>query len=317
MENRAHALAAGLFTLLLAIAAGFFVWWLGQDKQDVNYYLLEARDNVTGLNAQAQVRYRGIRAGRVESIDLDPSDRQIILVRISLDARYPLTEGAEAKLNTQGVTGLAYVQLEDDGRNSRPLTAKSGGIPRLALSPTLLDKLGSQAGDVVAQLNLLALRMNRLLDDQNLTNVAKSLGSFASAMESLNTNLNNLQPVVTSLQAAFSENNIGKLSSMLTHLDKAAGDTGPLVKETRDTIRNITTLVAKVDKITSDAGTDLTNATLPRANTLVQELATSSRQLSRLIENINREPQSLVFGRGTSPPGPGEAGFVAPANNGK
>ena len=135
MENRAYALAAGLFTLLLGLAAAGLIWWLGQNKQDVAYYILEGRDNVTGLNAQAAVRYRGIRAGQVENIDIDAKDRRLILVRISLDARYPLTAGTVAKLNTQGVTGLAYIQLEDDGNDTRPLVGKDGETPRIAAQP--------------------------------------------------------------------------------------------------------------------------------------------------------------------------------------
>ena len=74
----------------------------------------------------------------------------------------------------------------------------------------------------------------------------------------------------------------------------------------------VQSLTSRLDKLAGDAGGELTNATLPRANALVQELATSSRQLSRLIETIDREPQALVFGRAAPAPGPGEAGFVAP-----
>jgi phospholipid/cholesterol/gamma-HCH transport system substrate-binding protein len=312
MENRAHALAAGLFTLLLALAAGAFVWWLGQNKQDVDYYILEGRENVTGLNVQAQVRYRGIRAGRVESIDIDAKDRRLILVRISLDARYPLTAGITAKLNTQGVTGLAYVQLEDDGKDQRPLLGKDGEIPRIALSPTLLDTLGAQAGDIVVQANILALRLTKLLDDKNLHNFAHSLENLAAASASLNNNLNSLPPVIASLQRTFSETNVNRLSSALASLEKTAGEAAPLAQEIRETMRTVASLTGRLDKLAGDAGGELTNATLPRANALVQELATSSRQLSRLIETLDREPQALVFGRAAPAPGPGEAGFVGP-----
>lgn len=312
MENRAHALAAGLFTLLLGLAAAGFVWWLGQNNQAVDYYLLEGHDNVTGLNVQAPVRYRGIRAGRVESIDIDPKDRRLILVRISLDARYPLTAGTVAKLNTQGVTGLAYIQLEDDGKDPRPLIGADGKTPRIALSPTLLDTLGAQAGDVVEQVNVLAARLTRLLDDKNLRNFARSLESLAAASDSLKSSLDDLPPVVAALQRTFSDANVAKLSSVLSGLEKTAGEAAPLAQEIRAAMRTVTSLTSRLDKLAGDAGGELTNTTLPRANALVQELATSSRQLSRLIETIDREPQALVFGRVAPAPGPGEAGFVAP-----
>jgi phospholipid/cholesterol/gamma-HCH transport system substrate-binding protein len=49
--------------------------------------------------------------------------------------------------------------------------------------------------------------------------------------------------------------------------------------------------------------------TLPRINALLEELARNSRSLDRLLSQINDQPSSLVFGRPTVAPGPGEAGF--------
>ncbi len=63
-------MAAGIFTILLGIAAAIAIWWLGQTDESTTRYVLETRRNVTGLNVQAQVRYRGIRAGKVQAIEV-------------------------------------------------------------------------------------------------------------------------------------------------------------------------------------------------------------------------------------------------------
>jgi phospholipid/cholesterol/gamma-HCH transport system substrate-binding protein len=312
MEERAHALAAGFFVLLLGLAAGAFVWWLGQNKQSVDHYVLEARDNVTGLNLQAPVRYRGIRAGQVDSIDIDRQDRRLILVHISLDARYPLTAGTTARLNTQGVTGLSYVQLEDSGSDPRPLVGREGEPPRIALRPTLLDTLGEQAGDIVVQANLLALRLERLLDDKNLASVSRSLDNLAAVSGSLKDGLKDLPVVVASLRQTFSDANIARLNAVLGNLDKASAETAPLLSEIRDATRSTALLATRLDRLAAEAGGELTAGTLPRANALMQELSTSTRRLSRLVEGLEREPQALIFGRSTPAPGPGEAGYVVP-----
>ena len=68
MESRAHALAAGLFTLLLGAACVIAVWWFSGDREAVNDYELVSTGVVTGLNPQAQVRYRGMSAGKVKDI---------------------------------------------------------------------------------------------------------------------------------------------------------------------------------------------------------------------------------------------------------
>jgi energy-coupling factor transporter ATP-binding protein EcfA2 len=113
----------GIFTILLGIAAAIAIWWLGQSDDATTSYLLETRRNVTGLNVQAQVRYRGIRAGKVESIEPDPKDPRVMLVTINIDSRFKLTRAARPTLGYQGVTGLAYVLIEDDGSSAEPLLA--------------------------------------------------------------------------------------------------------------------------------------------------------------------------------------------------
>lgn len=317
MEDRAHALAAGLFTLLLGLAAAFFIWWLGQSREDVAYYVLEARDNVTGLNNQAQVRYRGIRAGRVQSIDIDKEDRRLILVRISLDARYALTGGTKAKLKLQGVTGLAYVQLEDDGSDPRPLApAKNGDLPRIALSPPLLDTLGEQAGDIAEQANVLASRLTRVLDERNLNNVSRTLENLAAASERLKDGMEAVNPVLASLRQTFSDENMKRLNVILFNLEKTSGEAAPMVVDLRETVRSVSALTARLDRLVAESGGQLTTTMLPRASDLMEELTVSARRLTRLIESLEREPRALVFGRGMIAPGPGEAGFVVPRASG-
>ena len=51
---------------------------------------------------------------------------------------------------------------------------------------------------------------------------------------------------------------------------------------------------------------------VPRLNVLLEDVQRSSRGLERLLNEINEQPASLIFGRSPNPPGPGEPGFNAP-----
>jgi phospholipid/cholesterol/gamma-HCH transport system substrate-binding protein len=309
MENRSHALAAGIFMLILGIAAVTAIWWLGQRREAVDYYLLETRGNVTGLNVQAPVRYRGIRAGRVDDITTDDRDPRLIIVRISLASRFHLTRGTVAQLNTQGITGLAYVQLEDDGKNPEVLAGVDDEPPRIRLQASLLEQLGAQAGDIAVQAGEVAIRLSRLLDDKNLRNFSRSLDNLAVASDGLK----ELPLVIASLRSALSDSNVRKLSTTLSGLEATVGEAAPLARELRDMVKTVTTLATRLDRLTAATGSELNDTTLPGINALTQELAVASRDLARLLELLERNPQSLVFGRGAvSSPGPGEAGFVPP-----
>ena len=55
------------------------------------------RQNVTGLNLQGQVRYHGVRVGRVESIRFNPKDSEEILIRVSVNRGHPADRGDSGK----------------------------------------------------------------------------------------------------------------------------------------------------------------------------------------------------------------------------
>lgn len=314
MENRSHALAAGIFVLLFGLAAGLALWWLGQSDESVDRYVLETKKNVTGLNVQATVRYRGIRAGKVDTIETDPRDPRVIQVRISLDSRFKLTKGTSAQLGYQGVTGLAYVQLEDDGSSPELLKVGADGTaPRIPLKATLFDTLGEKAGDIVTQIGMVSSRLAAILDEKNANNISRTLENVAAASDGMK----ELPALMASLRQALSAANLQRLQQILVHVEKTAGEAAPLTAEFRELVRSMNALSHKLDRIATHgdaAGEEIATATLPRANALMRELNINARQINHLLENLESNPQMLLFGRDTVKPGPGEAGFAAPGN---
>ena len=305
MENRAHAIAAGLFVLILGIVTAASIWWFRQDHEDRSYYLLETRKGVGGLNNEALVRYRGIRAGKVEKISIDPRDPRFIIVRISLDDELVLTHGTTARLTMQGITGLTYISLDDDGSDTRPLTAPEGELPRIALEPTLFDTLAVNAGDTVRQFSSVVARLDKVLSDKNAANLERMIDNAAVASDGLR----DLPAVIAGLRSALSPENMKKLEATLGNLEKTSADAKPLVGDVRTLVANLNQLSERLETLLGSG--DAAHATLPRANALMKELTDTTRQFSRLLESLDDNPQSLIFGRPAVRPGPGEQGYSA------
>ncbi|MDP2794078.1 MAG: MlaD family protein [Sulfurisoma sp.] len=305
MENRAHALLAGLFVLALGLAAALALWWLGGQKAELNStYLIETRRDVTGLNVQAQVRYRGIRAGKVESIEPDAKDRRLLLVRISLDRKYPVTPKTVARMGHQGLTGLAYIQIEDDGSSDQRLEGKGDELPRIAMKPSLFETLSERGGDIATQLSEVATRVSALMNEKNIQNLSRSIENVAVASDGFK----DLPQIMAATREILSEANVKRMNSLLANIEKAAGEAAPLTAEVREMVKSMTALSKRLDQVAGQTGAE----TAPRVNALLRDLDTSTRQLSRILELIDDSPQALLFGRGAATPGPGEAGFAAP-----
>lgn len=311
MESRAHALAAGIFTLLLVLACVLAVIWLSDKREATREYVLVTTKNVTGLNTQAQVRFRGIRAGKVQDIELDPKDPRNILITIGIDADLPMTRGTTARLNYQGVTGLASVLLEDKGENPEPLTSADGEPPRIALQANFMDDLGENAMALMTQMRQVAERTGVLLSDQNVKRISRTLANIEDASSGLSGSMKELPQVVASLRKALNEENLKRLGNVLANLEKVSGEATPLASDLRSLVATLQGVGRKLDALSGEAGGEITQNTLPRLNVLLQELSVNSSQMTRLLDQIEESPNMLIFGREARRPGPGEAGFAA------
>src|SRR3954469_25967981 len=140
MENKAHAMAAGLFVVAVAALLLVLAGWLTRDTGVRDAYEISTRESVSGLQPQAAVRYRGVDVGKVDDIGFDPKAQGHVLIKLEVDRQAPVTQGTFATLGYQGVTGLAFVQLDDDGKPAAKLERPGGNPPRIPLRPGLLQK---------------------------------------------------------------------------------------------------------------------------------------------------------------------------------
>ncbi|TFW21137.1 MlaD family protein, partial [Duganella callida] len=141
MENRSHALTTGFFTIVLLIAAILYGLWFNRDRVERVPYVIATAQSIPGLNPQAPVRYRGLEVGRVGGIAFDPKVAGQILVTLNINTDAPITTTTFAALGYQGVTGIAFIQLDDDKTGSPLLPSSSDHPARIPLRQGLLDQL--------------------------------------------------------------------------------------------------------------------------------------------------------------------------------
>ena len=308
MENRSHAFFAGLFTLLLGLSAVASLWWFGGKQEITKEYLVITTKTISGLSGQAQVRYRGVRVGKVESIELDPGDVGNTLIRVSVRKDIPITRGTTAKLGFQGVTGIAHVLLEDSGKDAAPLVAQAGELARIPMQESLLQELSSVGSETLRNARDLLASANQTLNPENRQRIEKTLANLEATT-------GNAKEATASLRQLLTPENIRLLNSSLRRVDQTAAQAAPFFAEARGLVARLQSVS---DKLETTLGDPLSNgALIPRLNALSADLSSNSHQLNRVLKMLEDSPQSLIFGPAKPLPGPGEKGFVAPAGQGE
>ena len=313
MENKAHAMAAGAFVLVVAALLALLAVWLTRDNGERNLFELSTRETISGLQPQAQVRFRGVPVGKVEFIGFDHKTKGNVLIRISVDVGTPLTQSSFATISSQGVTGLGFVQLEDDGPSTVLLVPNDDDPPRIPLRPGLLDKLLNKSEVILDQVEAASTKLNKLLGDGNQQALMTSVQQFGQAADSINKLALKLDPFVATMPRLGQE-----ASATMKSLKTAADDVSRTANEVNTTAKKLNAKDGPLDKLAQggealSAGVEtFSAATLPRLGEVAEETARAMRQLRRTVNAVDDNPQSLIFGNGPRTPGPGEPGFTAP-----
>jgi len=307
MENRSHALIAGVFTLLLGLAAVTSIWWFGGKREVSNEFIVVTRQNVTGLSPQGQVRYRGIGVGKVQAIELDPKDVRNILIRIRVNDSVPVTRGTTAKIGFQGITGIAHILLEETGLDTTPLEGLGDEPPRIAMQQSLIEELSEVGGDTLRNARDFLANANQLLNPENRQRIAKTLANLEATTGTA-------QETLTQLRQLLTPENIALINSTLKRTEQASAQAGPFFAEARGLVVRLQAASDKFEAALGDPASGGAGSLAPRLNELSAELSANSRQLGRVLNLLEQSPQSLIFGAPQPVPGPGEAGFVTPAN---
>jgi phospholipid/cholesterol/gamma-HCH transport system substrate-binding protein len=304
MENKSHAIAAGTFVLaLLAVVVALAVW-LARDTRALRFYELSSADTVTGLQPEASVRFKGVNVGKVTAIGFDPVTSGHVLIRIAVDERAPITLSTFASLGFQGVTGLAFVQLDDTGESTTALPDGREPPARIPLRPGLMSQLSEHGLSILSQLDETSRRVNTLLSADNQKAFLGTVESVGHALvplaQELSATLQTMKDTSERVGDSADEARASaKAFKVVTERMNASGGTLDKLAEGVETL--------------ASTGQTLNSAALPRLNHVMDDAARAARRVGRTADTLSDNPKSLLFGNGTPAPGPGEPGFSAKA----
>lgn len=313
MENRSYALMTGVFTIALLVAAVLVGLWLNRDRTELVPYEIVTTQSIPGLNPQATVRYRGLEVGRVDQIVFDPRVTGQILIRLSVDKDSPITTTTFASLGYQGVTGIAFIQLDDDRTGSPRLAQREDQPARIPLRPGLLDQLEKRGLAILEKTEQITNSLANMVTPENQKTVLGAFDSIGKAADAYAAIPQKLEPTLDRLPVLAN-----KLDRSLTSFDSAAAS----VDQTADSYKQLADRLQAPDgpleRINGAIGSlqaatnELELETLPHVVQMTDEARGALRAVKRTANSLSDRPQGILFGAPSAQPGPGEPGFVPP-----
>ena len=307
METKVNLVLVGIFVLVLGAALIGGVLWLSSGKYYGRSYATYRTymSEVSGLNPNAPVKYRGVDVGSVRSIALDPANVEQVQLTLAIETGTPVKEDTVAILQTQGLTGIAYVDLTSGRKDSPLLKAKPGEeYPVIKSGPSLLSRLDTAVTALLAGLTRATDNFNALLNDDNRRAIAKTLAD----LQLLSRTLAARSPAIDASLAdtARTMKNTAQFTAELPQLLERIERSADRFDRMADSIARAGESGAQTFDSTRPDLQQFTSEGLPEVRELVGELRELTATLSRVSGELEHNPGMLVRGRASGRHGPGE-----------
>jgi phospholipid/cholesterol/gamma-HCH transport system substrate-binding protein len=258
METRANYTLVGGFVIFFVIAIVGFIMWIANidfSRNSREYDIYFSR-SVTGLKEGGTVLYRGVPVGTVKTIALDSESVEKVRVTIVVDGAVSIKEDAYASLELQGITGVAYIQL-NGGTSQAPQLLPEKGMVR-AIIPTrqsVLEEVTSSLPAVLQQVSKTFEEIRPLFNEENrksFSETLKNLHTITQALVPEQGKDTNIQELLASMKQGVKDFRamINEMNTLLVenryNIHTFTGDGLPALtqflkegKETLSTIRRI------------------------------------------------------------------------------
>ncbi|MFO7705191.1 MAG: MlaD family protein [Halopseudomonas sp.] len=308
MDTKVNYAVVGIFVLALCALFVVGVLWLAAGSgtiKEYGLYISVINESVAGLDVNAPVKYMGVDVGKVQKMQLDPANPQEVQLLFAIEKGTPIREDTEAVLKTQGLTGIAHVELSGSTPGSHLLAAKAPDqYPMIRSKPSLSTRLENVLASVLAKLDRTSANVDAMFDEENREEVKRILASSALVLSTIAAHRQDISRFITS--AANTADHTSRVAlqidPMLDRISNAADAVEVMAKEATLASTDAQNVFADV----ASGVHQFTGSTLPETERLLAELNSLLVSLRRLSEQTERNPSSLLRGRQPVPLGPGE-----------
>lgn len=309
MDDKVNYTLVGAFVLTLSALLIGGVLWLsaglgGRDAMDP--YQAVIQESVAGLNLNAPVKYLGVDVGKVDRIQIDPQNPLQVRLHFLVKRGTPIKVDSVAVLKSQGLTGIAYIEISGGSAEAQALVAgPDGAPPMIPFKPSLSARLENVLTNVLGNVDRVSDNLNAVFDADNRAALKSTLADLATVTHAL-----------AGQQAAITAGlaDAAKTARLTARAGEQFGPTLDSIQTSAQAVQRMADVAAKASARAGEAADTTANSlqiigqqTLPDLARLMAELNQLSASLRRLSEQTAGSPSSLLLGSPAPKPGPGES----------
>jgi paraquat-inducible protein B len=315
MSKEANTKLVGAFVLgaVALIVIVFVIFGSGKFFQKSNNFVIFFQGDVIGLRVGAPVKVRGVDIGSVTKISPiydEKGDVQIeVIIKLfedrikdtmgyyeEMDEKefmdYLIDRGLRARLETQSImTGVRYIKLDffpDSPRNLVGLNKDYYEIPSTLTTGEELNALLERGLKTLNEIPVLdiANQLHDTLETANTTLVGidglLNAPEVKETITTLSTGLKTLDHFIADLDEQLDPIIETKLDALLTSLTETS-------QALEESAKRSEIFMARMESIAIDDRFEIRMA--------LQEIAKASRAMRQLVDHLQREPRSLIYGK--------------------
>lgn len=299
METRANYVLIGTFTLaVIAAAFGFVLWFQNLHSTKLRSPLrIVFEGSASGLRNGGNVNFNGIRVGEVISVKIDNPRRVVALAMVENNA--PIRKDTLVGLEFQGLTGVSAISLKGGDEAAPAVPLDHDGVPTLTADPNAVQDISEAIKATLQNVNRIVSE-NQESVKNSLRNVEAFTATLARNSEVIDGIMLKIDSVMGKTDGIMSKADgvVARTDNILLGLDALAGgkDGGELTQA----VKSFHELTENLDK---------------RSGALMADGRRTLADISRAVNNLDRNPTRLLFGAstGSSAPAPAPGPAAAPA----
>jgi len=304
METKFSYSIVGLFVIIFTLTFFIVGIWLsvGLSSKAYNKYLVYMNESVSGLALKAPVKYSGVDVGYVAAIKLSTSDPSKVRVLLNIEQSVPITVGTKAVLDSQGLTGIAYIELTGGKKNEPLLVAESGHrYPIIPSEPSLMFRLDSVLDHLSDNVDKITNGIKQIFDTENSQNLRQTLANTRQITQDLNQQSNQFKQIINDVQVTFHNTAMvsDQLPEVFSDLKQATHTFNSVSVDVKNASVAANATFSNSEVMIENVNQQIIPGFLEALNK-VQDILKSVEDLSN---QLDQNPSLII--RGTVPPSPG------------